>query len=255
MNENEINPIDHLENAVNARVNEKANTLTLTIVIDLEEFQAKSKEELHYVTGFTAYAMEILKGTAIVLARKNYMYGNSSIAMTGQIGIAVRSFDKVSRLLNIYKNNVDASNTDEKAFDSWQDLQGYSLIGLANSIGLWDYITNHSSEKGEEISNAYVRDYTVRPVGIEVAKQDEERRTPLITARIPIVTAQELNERARRGLTSSGQVQVPIMKRLPGESQEDWNRRSGPGTMVEKQPGMAEHLAVNKSFREQEGEQ
>lgn len=136
-----------------ARYDALTDTLVITVSIHMSQFAAKSEKERLYVMGFTHLAMDAFKDTAVTLARKNYMYGNSSIAMTGQMGIAVRSFDKVARLLNIYKNAVDTSNTDESAVDSWKDLQGYSFIGHANSSGLWEDITQNAAFHGMSINN------------------------------------------------------------------------------------------------------
>jgi hypothetical protein len=144
----------NLINGTRARYVPDSDTLEISIRIPMSEFSASTPEESMYVMGFAALALEGMKGTAVTLARKNYMYGNSSIAMTGEYGIAVRSFDKVARLLNIYRNNVDASQTDESLADTWKDLQGYGFIGHASSRNYWDTITKNASDLGSKIMDA-----------------------------------------------------------------------------------------------------
>lgn len=63
-----------------------------------------------------------------LLAAKQHDYGHDNILRFGINGIAVRISDKTARLRNLYRRDAEAKN--EALLDSWNDLFGYSVIGL-----------------------------------------------------------------------------------------------------------------------------
>jgi hypothetical protein len=81
---------------------------------------------------------ELLEEVSKVMHQRGRKYGPGNIAEFGETGVLVRLSDKLSRLRHT-KENFD----DEGTEDSWLDVVGYGLIGLAWSRGLWP-----GSEKG-----------------------------------------------------------------------------------------------------------
>lgn len=70
-----------------------------------------------------------LLGETVELAiRKQHDYGHGNIMAFGIDGIIVRMNDKMARILNLASRGVEAAN--EPLVDSYQDMIGYSLIGL-----------------------------------------------------------------------------------------------------------------------------
>lgn len=78
--------------------------------------------------------------------QKNADYGSASIQGTGPIGIAVRLWDKVCRLLSLQGfriaaqyQGMDTSREpkNESIEDTWLDAATYGVIGYLNHKGLW----------------------------------------------------------------------------------------------------------------------
>lgn len=61
-----------------------------------------------------------------LLCRKQHDYGHGNILSFGMVGVAVRMSDKVARLENLTKRDIDAVN--ESLLDTWRDIVGYSVI-------------------------------------------------------------------------------------------------------------------------------
>ena len=70
---------------------------------------------------------------------KQMDYGSTNIAACGEMGIAVRLQDKVSRMRNLLlkelKNEGDANH--EPLEDTYKDAANYAMIGLLLKRGLW----------------------------------------------------------------------------------------------------------------------
>jgi hypothetical protein len=71
-----------------------------------------------------SYVDEISK----ILVRKQRDYGHHNIARFGRAGLLVRMHDKVARLENLLKNDVDPEN--ESVVDNFIDVIGYASIGI-----------------------------------------------------------------------------------------------------------------------------
>jgi hypothetical protein len=78
--------------------------------------------------------------------KKNADYSNMNIAMTGEIGLVTRIWDKVSRLLNLtgFRAKVEFLGFDapkvaqnEPIDDSYLDAGVYSVIGMLYRMGVW----------------------------------------------------------------------------------------------------------------------
>lgn len=66
---------------------------------------------------------------------KHHDYGASNISKFGEQGVLVRVSDKVERLINLSKADVDPAN--EGVNDSWQDLSIYGVIVRVVRAGQW----------------------------------------------------------------------------------------------------------------------
>ena len=75
--------------------------------------------------------------------RKQQDYGSSNIAMSGDLGVAVRLTDKVCRLQHLLrkriKNEGDAAVElqNESIEDTFMDTANYGLIGMMLERGIW----------------------------------------------------------------------------------------------------------------------
>ena len=70
---------------------------------------------------------------------KQLDYGSSNIALGGEMGIAVRLQDKVSRMRNLLLKQLkgDANVNHESLEDAFKDAANYAMIGLLLKRGLW----------------------------------------------------------------------------------------------------------------------
>jgi len=62
--------------------------------------------------------------------KKNNDYGNNNLDTYGKIGIIIRMQDKISRYLNISKNNIEIKVDDENLNDTIKDLINYCYLFL-----------------------------------------------------------------------------------------------------------------------------
>ena len=70
---------------------------------------------------------------------KQLDYGSSNISLGGEMGIAVRLQDKVSRMRNLLLKQLkgDANVNHESLEDTFKDAANYGMIGLLLKRGLW----------------------------------------------------------------------------------------------------------------------
>ena len=83
---------------------------------------------------------EALAEVAEVMRERGAKYGPGNIAEFGELGVLVRLSDKFARLKNQSKDFAD-----ESIIDTYMDIIGYALIGIAWKRGDWP-----GSEKPEE---------------------------------------------------------------------------------------------------------
>ena len=81
--------------------------------------------------------------------KKQHDYGPENIAKFGTNGILVRSSDKIERLINLYKKELQTQPVNESIEDSWQDLSVYGTIARIFMDGIW----MTSIEKLEKLSS------------------------------------------------------------------------------------------------------
>ena len=70
-----------------------------------------------------------------ILIKKNKNYGDNNIIKMGKIGILIRIEEKIERLKNMIKNNIDDEESKE---DSWKDIAGFGIIGAMLERDKWN---------------------------------------------------------------------------------------------------------------------
>ena len=63
-----------------------------------------------------------------LLERKQKDYGTRNLETFGELGVLVRTTDKVERLRNLILSGQAPNN--ESVEDSWKDVIGYGILGL-----------------------------------------------------------------------------------------------------------------------------
>ena len=72
---------------------------------------------------------EVAQDVVGLMIRKQHDYGHGNIMAFGEIGVLIRTSDKVERLKNLLWNKSQKVQC-ESVMDTWADLAGYSLIAL-----------------------------------------------------------------------------------------------------------------------------
>lgn len=78
---------------------------------------------------------KILREISDLLKRKNEMYGDTNIEKIGKEGIVIRLEEKIERLKNLLK--IKENPPEETIEDTWNDIIGYSIIGIMLERGKW----------------------------------------------------------------------------------------------------------------------
>lgn len=76
---------------------------------------------------------ELMAEVEELMRERGAKYGPGNIAQFGDYGVLVRLSDKLSRM----QHSLEHDHADESVEDTWKDVVGYGLIGLAWSRGLW----------------------------------------------------------------------------------------------------------------------
>jgi len=105
------------------------------------EIQMKARAAILNAYGIKTQAGRIALILALeniaMLDRKQLDYGPGNIASFGELGVLVRTNDKVERLKNLWRKNRMADPQNESVADSWRDLSNYGLIGEMCHRGIW----------------------------------------------------------------------------------------------------------------------
>jgi hypothetical protein len=108
--------------------------------IDTDVLADKLHVELGLKTEMGREYLRAILPLALLMDRKQQDYGSSNISLNGELGVMVRSQDKVSRIRNLLtkemKNDAVIPNN-ESLLDSWADLANYGVIGLLLRTGKW----------------------------------------------------------------------------------------------------------------------
>jgi len=77
---------------------------------------------------FEEACYQVAKEIAELVIAKQKKYSHGNINAFGELGVLVRTSDKVERLKNMIMNNIE--DTHEPKMDSWFDLAGYSILAI-----------------------------------------------------------------------------------------------------------------------------
>ena len=107
--------------------------------INTDALADKLHEELGLKTEMGREYLRAILPLAQLMDRKQQDYGSSNISLNGELGVMVRSQDKVSRLRNLLTKEMkgDMAVNHESVEDSWADLANYGVIGLLLRSGKW----------------------------------------------------------------------------------------------------------------------
>lgn len=107
--------------------------------IPTDEIAARLSDELGLKTEMGREYVRAILPLALLMDRKQQDYGSSNISLNGELGVMVRSQDKVSRLRNLLAKEMkgDTAVNHEGIEDSWADLANYGVIGLLLRTGKW----------------------------------------------------------------------------------------------------------------------
>ncbi len=93
--------------------------------LHVTESGGQKAEHLEFLEG-------LLEEVTATMHQRGRKYGPGNISEFGELGVLVRLSDKLARLRHTTENFAD-----ETSEDSWLDVVGYGLIGMAWSRGLW----------------------------------------------------------------------------------------------------------------------
>jgi hypothetical protein len=106
-----------------------------------EAIVADLHQKLGMKTEMSKQYLAAMLELAVLFDKKQSDYGSSNISSTGELGVMVRTQDKVSRVRNLLmkelKGSADAGAENEPLEDSWKDMANYGVIGLLLRRGLW----------------------------------------------------------------------------------------------------------------------
>lgn len=91
------------------------------------------------IAEFERNIREIMDELATLAVQKQRDYGPKNISNSpyGPVqGLVVRIYDKIARIVNLTKNDLDPQN--ESLEDSFKDLANYGVIGLMVLRNKWD---------------------------------------------------------------------------------------------------------------------
>ena len=65
-----------------------------------------------------------------LLVSKRDSYGPDNLTDFGDIGVLIRTWDKLKRLKHMHEQGLDVTAVGEDAEDAWRDVVGYGLLML-----------------------------------------------------------------------------------------------------------------------------
>lgn len=102
---------------------------------NLEEITSQLIPLLGIETDMGKEALKYYLEAILMFEKKQLDYGSGNIADFGEFGVLVRLNDKINRLKNLFKNQVEARN--ESIADTWLDITNYGLIGTMCHNKVW----------------------------------------------------------------------------------------------------------------------
>lgn len=108
--------------------------------IDTDAIADKLHSDLGLQTEMGREYLRAILPLALLMDRKQQDYGSGNIAINGELGVMVRSQDKISRIKNLLQKEMRSESqipNNESLLDSWADLANYGVIGLLLRTGKW----------------------------------------------------------------------------------------------------------------------
>ena len=107
--------------------------------IDTDALADKLHTDLGLKTEMGREYLRAIMPLALLMDSKQQDYGSSNISLNGELGVMVRTQDKVSRIRNLLTKEIkgDAPANNESITDSWSDLANHGVIGLLLRSGKW----------------------------------------------------------------------------------------------------------------------
>ena len=65
-----------------------------------------------------------------LLQSKRVSYGPHNLTEFGDIGVLIRTNDKIKRLVHMWQKDLSTTAVGEDALDAWRDIAGYALLVL-----------------------------------------------------------------------------------------------------------------------------
>ncbi|HET6600255.1 MAG TPA: hypothetical protein VFG60_09850 [Burkholderiaceae bacterium] len=79
---------------------------------------------------FAVELQKVMSDMADLLQAKRSAYGPSNLTEFGDIGVLIRTNDKIKRLIHMHREGIDTTAVGEDALDAWRDIAGYALLVL-----------------------------------------------------------------------------------------------------------------------------
>lgn len=129
------NPYQNISPTLPGRVDAEQFVLPLRDETTLEHALRELAETLGLSTDMGLAALRIAARNVKLLDDKQQDYGSGNISAFGEMGVLVRTSDKVERLKTLLKAGVKPKH--ESISDTWADLANYGLIGELCHCNQW----------------------------------------------------------------------------------------------------------------------
>ena len=107
--------------------------------IDRDKLVANIVDGLDLKTDMGREIVKVALDCAKLVDGKQQDYGSTNISASGEIGVAVRLQDKVSRMRHILLKGMRGEKgvNNEPLVDTYQDVANYGMIGMLLNRGHW----------------------------------------------------------------------------------------------------------------------
>ena len=104
-----------------------------------DDLAARIAESLELKTDMGREIVKVALECMELFDDKQQDYGSTNISASGEIGVAVRLQDKVSRMRHILLKQMCGENgvNNESLADTYQDVANYGMIGMLLNRNLW----------------------------------------------------------------------------------------------------------------------
>ena len=108
-------------------------------MMNRDELAARIAESLELKTDMGREIVKVALECMKLFDDKQQDYGSTNISASGEIGVAVRLQDKVSRMRHILLKQMCGENgvNNESLADTYQDVANYGMIGMLMNRNLW----------------------------------------------------------------------------------------------------------------------